>query len=234
MQTSHVNFTALAALSLLAACGPTAGAPARDSAGSKSPNQVGPATSAPLDSLLTRADQGRIEGSPDAKVWFVIVSDFQCPYCKQWHDETLEAVRAEYVKTGKVRMAYINYPLGNHQHAWPTATAAMCAAEQSKFWQYHDAVFATQQKWAAMPSAAALLDSLAGSVGVGMRQWRECVASDRMRAVIRSDKSRAEAAGVNSTPTFLIGDRGLSGARTIAELRPVIDSAVTRAAGVSR
>lgn len=232
MPTHYVNFTALTSAMLLGACSPTSATPSRDSAAGNPP--VKAAANIAPDSLLALADRGRIEGSPTAKVWFVIISDFQCPYCKQWHDETSHQVRNEYVKTGKVRMAYINYPLGSHQHAWPTASGAMCAAEQNRFWQYHDGLFATQEKWAAMQSATSLLDSLAVATGVDMRQWRECVSTDRMRTLIRSDRSRAEAAGVNSTPSFLIGDRGLAGVRSIEELRPLLDSAVSKANGAAR
>src|SRR5438270_1961275 len=86
---------------------------------------------APPDSNITRADLARIQGSPNAPLWVIEVSDFQCPYCKQWHDQTYTAFVAQYVKTGKVRLAYVNFPLGIHVHAFPAAEAAMCAAAQN-------------------------------------------------------------------------------------------------------
>ncbi|MGH7710186.1 MAG: DsbA family protein, partial [Gemmatimonadaceae bacterium] len=94
------------------------------------------------DPRLAKADLARIQGNPAAKTWFVIISDFQCPYCKQWHDSSGEALRREYVATGKIRVAYVNYPLGQHRQAVPTAEAAMCAGPEDKFWAYHDALFA--------------------------------------------------------------------------------------------
>ena len=234
MRTPRVNSAILAFVPLLA-CSPSAGTPGRDSsAATPAATTAGQATAAVDSVMLERADRGRIEGSPSAKVWFVIASDFQCPYCRQWHAETFESVRREYVRTGKVRMAYINYPLTSHEQAWPSATAAMCASEQDRFWQYHDALFHSQDKWATAQTPAAVFDSLAQAVGVEMKQWRACVSSDRMRPLIRSDKSRAEAAGVTSTPTFLVGDRGLAGVRSIAELRPVLDSALIRAGSSAR
>ena len=105
---------------------------------------------APTDSNITRADLARIQGSASAPVWVIEVSDFQCPYCKQWHDQTYAAFRDQYVKTGKVRLAYVNFPLSSHAHAWPAAESAMCAGAQGKFWQMHDALFTTQNKWEAM------------------------------------------------------------------------------------
>lgn len=224
----------LLACALIAACSPSAGTAGRDSSAAAPAAPAAASAGIPDSAMLERADRGRIEGSPSAKVWFVIASDFQCPYCRQWHAETFESLRNEYVKTGKIRMAYINYPLTSHKEAWPAATAAMCASEQDRFWKYHDALFHSQETWATSAAPAAVYDSLAQAVGVEMKQWRACVASDRMRPLIRSDKSRAEAAGVTSTPTFLVGDRGLAGVRGIAELRPIIDSALIRAGSSTR
>src|SRR6478735_1170872 len=98
------------------------------------------ATRAPTDSNITRADLARIQGSPTAPLWVIEVSDFQCPYCKQWHDQTYNAFVDQFVKTGKVRLAYVNFPLQSHVHAWPAAEAAMCAGAQGRFWPMHDAL----------------------------------------------------------------------------------------------
>lgn len=215
---------------LLAACAPSAGKPAAtaDSVAKGAP----PAVASPLtDSLVAKADRGRIEGSPSAKVWLVIVSDFQCPYCKQAHDSTFDQIRNEYVRTGKVKVAYVNFPLNSHQHAWPSAHSAMCASEQGKFWPYADALFATQDKWAAMQAPAPLFDSLAQAQKLDMKQWRECVSSERMAGLIRSDRDRGIEAGVNSTPSFLVGSKGLSGVHPIEDFRKLLDPAIAAAAG---
>lgn len=211
------------------ACSPAAGKPAAEAkAGTPSTAAAAPLASA-NDSLVARADRGRIEGSPTAKVWLVIVSDFQCPYCKQSHDATFEQIRKEYVRTGKIKVAYVNFPLNSHQNAWPSAHGAMCASEQAKFWPYADALFKTQEKWAAMPAPAPLFDSLAVSLGLEMKQWRECVKSERMAALIRSDRDRGIEAGVNSTPSFLVGEKGLAGVHPIEDFRKLLDPAIAAA-----
>ena len=74
------------------------------------------AARAPTDSNITRADLARIQGSATAPLWVIEVSDFQCPYCKQWHDQTYPMLRDQYVKTGKIRLAYVNFPLAIHPH----------------------------------------------------------------------------------------------------------------------
>lgn len=216
-------------VALLTACTPSAAKPPQDMSGESSRAAVLPQPR--IDSLVALADKGRIEGSPSAKVWFVIISDFQCPYCKQWHDSTFEQIRTEYVRTGKVKVAYVNFPLNSHQHAWPSAHGAMCASEQGKFWPYANALFATQDKWAVLQSAAPVFDSIAQALRVNMKQWRECVSSERMQGLIRGDRDRATESGVNSTPSFLIGDKGMAGVHPIEDFRKVLDPAIAQAAG---
>jgi protein-disulfide isomerase len=183
-------------------------------------------TSPARDSVLTRADLARIQGSASAPVWVIVVSDFQCPYCKQWHDQTYAAFRDEFVKTGKVRMAYVNFPLASHAYAWPSAESAMCAGEQGKFWEMHDALFTTQLRWETQPSPQAVFDSLAGATGVDLPRWRDCVKSGKMRPLIQADHDRAQRAGASATPSFMIGNQLLVGAQPIDQLRRAVDSAL--------
>ncbi|MEA2762440.1 MAG: hypothetical protein QOD47_1724 [Gemmatimonadaceae bacterium] len=180
------------------------------------------------DSDGVKADLARIQGNPAAPVWVIEVSDFQCPYCKQWHDETYPVLRNEFVRTGKVRMAYINFPLAQHQFAWPAAESAMCAGAQGKFWEMHDALFNSQSKWEALPSPATFFDSLARVQGVDVNRWRQCVQSGKMKTWIQADHDRAQTAGAESTPSFIIGDKLLVGAQPIEEFRRAIDSALVK------
>jgi protein-disulfide isomerase len=177
------------------------------------------------DSDGVKADLARIQGSPNAPVWVIEVSDFQCPYCKQWHDETYPVFRDEFVRTGKVRLAYVNFPLAQHQYAWPAAESAMCAGAQGKFWEMHDALFNTQSRWEALPAPASFFDSLARAQGVDVARWRQCVQSGKMKTWIQADHDRAQTAGAGSTPSFMVGDKLLVGAQPIEELRRAIDSA---------
>lgn len=231
MIPSQVNrISTLAALALSLACAPASntGQGAESSAATGSETAQVASRPAPQDSNLTRADLARIQGSPAAPVWVIEVSDFQCPYCKQWHDQTYAAFRDQYVKTGKVRLAYVNFPLASHTYAWPAAEAAMCAAAQGRFWPMHDALFATQTRWEAMNPPTAVFDSLAQGSGIDMPRWRECVSSGKMRPLIQADRDRASRAGVDATPSFLIGDRILAGAQPLEEMRRAIDSALVR------
>ena len=79
----------------------------------------------PHDTISDRADGGRIAGDPKATVWVVMASDFQCPYCKTWHDAAFQSVLKTYVNTGRVRLAFLNMPLSIHPNAVVAAEAAL-------------------------------------------------------------------------------------------------------------
>ena len=183
-----------------------------------------PATSATRgDSLLGLADAARIQGSATAPIWVVEVSDFQCPFCKTWHDSVYDAFRREFVTPGTVRFAYINYPLPNHANAMPAAEAAMCAGAQGKFWEMHDGLFERQHEWAHVPNASAVFDSVARSKGIDVAGMRRCIESGAVRSLIRADVDRAQETGVQGTPSFLIGgDVLLRGMQPLENLRRAI------------
>ena len=109
-----------------------------------------------------------------------------------------------------------------------TAEAAMCAAAQGKFWPYHEALFATQHEWESLPTPVVVLDSIAGAVGLDKTAWKQCVESGKMKPLIMADHDRSAAAGVQSTPSFIIGDRVLLGVQPIAVLRAALDSEIVK------
>jgi len=190
------------------------------------------AGSMPADSAALRAaaDSGRIMGAPGAKVWMIIASDFQCPYCKMWHDQSYETLRKAYVDAGRARMAYVNYPLSMHEQAKPAAEAAMCASAQKKFWEYHTALFQSQDSWTKTGDQSAKFDSLATALGLDLGRFRACTQSHVMRAVVEADQDRMQRSGVASTPTFFIGNQRVEGAQPLAVFREAMDSALASSA----
>lgn len=232
MRTTLVN--GLAGLSLAAsitfvtpACAKPNSQPAGDSTAKAA--ALTPVAGARTDSLSAAADSSRIQGSPSAKIWVIEVSDFQCPFCKEWHDATYKMVVDDYVKTGKVRMAYVNFPLSIHAHAHQAAIAAMCAGAQHKFWQMHDALFASQTSWEAEADPAASFDSLAKSVGVDEAKYHACLSSPSIEALIAGDQQRAKGGGVSATPSFWVGGKLIEGAIPTSEMKAAIDQALAAA-----
>jgi protein-disulfide isomerase len=233
MRFARLAMIAVGATLFGAACRPSDAARSSRASRSASPDQSAPAV---RDTVLERkADHARIEGSDSARVWVVEISDFQCPFCKEWHDETYAAVKQDYVDSGKIRFAYINFPLPGHRNAWPAAEAAMCVAAQGKFWPMHDALFATQKSWETLSDPSSYLDSLAVSVGANSVAYHGCVSKHEMRALIQADIDRATSSGVNSTPSFNIGGEMIAGAQPTEVFRKAIDSALARhGAGATR
>jgi len=210
--------------------GDAIGSPANASAAPATP--VARASAAmPTDSISERADRGRIRGNPQAGLWIIEASDFQCPYCKMWHDSTYGSLVKDYVESGRVRLAYLNFPLSQHQNAMPAAEAAMCASVQDKFWPMHDSLFSSQQTWETLPNAVPAFDSLAARLGVAMPAWRNCVARHLTRPLIEADYARSKSAGVGSTPTFFVGDQQLSGFQGYPFFRQVVEAQLAKRSG---
>ncbi len=180
------------------------------------------------NALLTRADLGRVRGQASAPVWIVVISDFQCPFCKRWHEETAPALERNYVRTGKARIAYLNFPINTHRNAQPAHELAMCAAEQDRFWPVADRLFATQNEWKSLLDPTPFFDALAAALPLDQPRLRACLTGGQTRALIRSDYDRSVRIGVGSTPSFLIGGTPLIGAQPYEAFAAAIDAALAR------
>jgi protein-disulfide isomerase len=176
--------------------------------------------------LISRADRGRLLGSEQA-MWVVMMSDYQCPYCKQWHDSSMAKLRREYVETGKVRFAYMHLPLTSiHKHARAEATAALCAGVQGKFWEYSESLFAAQPTVGTMTDVSPLLDRLATDHALDKPAFAHCRQSAAIAKLVNSDLAQASQAGVQSTPSFLIGNFLVQGALPYQDFRKAVDTAL--------
>jgi protein-disulfide isomerase len=214
----------LLACLLVAGCRPAdGGSQTPPNAASKSAPSAPTNDSARADSILGTADAGRIQGSASAPVWLVEISDFQCPFCKRWHEEIYPVIKRDYIDKGIVRMAYVNLPLQQHQNAHPAALAAMCASVQNRFWPMHDKLFNTQEKWGVLENPAMFFDSLAVTTGVERASFRGCLTGGLMSRLVAGDVARARSAQVRSTPTFFIGDEPILGVAPIDSFRVVIE-----------
>lgn len=180
------------------------------------------------DSLEARANRGRIKGSETAPVTIVEVSDFQCPYCREFAATTYKQIDSVYVRTGRARILYINLPLTSHREAFGAAEAAMCAGVQDKFWPMHDRLFATQREWGGQADAARRFEAFAQELQLNMADWRDCTANDRTAPLIVGDAMQAAEARINGTPTFILnsrsGQKSLTGAVPFADFAREIDA----------
>jgi|SRR5579862_3118094 len=209
------------------ASAPQSSAMTPEQAGTTAPAGAAATAAAPApDSLLDAADRGRVLGSERATVWMLVVSDFQCPFCKEWHDKSFALLKRDYVDSGKIRLAYLNFPLSQHANAMPSAIAATCASAQGKFWPTEDRIFATQKTWETLKDPTQFLDSLAIASGADAARQHECSRARKVTALIDRDQLRMRQAGVQSTPTFFVGAARIEGAQPMELFRKVIDSVI--------
>ncbi len=174
------------------------------------------------DDLLIAA---RTMGDQKAPIMMYEVSDFQCPYCRQFWAETLPHLEAEYIRTGKVRLTFINFPIAQlHPNAQAAHVLAMCGAEQGKFWQLHDLLYSHQPDWAGLTDPQPYFMGLADSAQVDRHALQACVATGHIRELVAAEAQASWQAGVKSTPSFIVQGVLLAGTAPIENFRPILDS----------
>lgn len=173
-----------------------------------------------------------ILGNKNAKVTLVEFSDFQCPYCEQLFTESLPQIKKEYIDTGKVKLAYRQYPLTQiHPNAQKAAEASECANDQGKFWEFHDTLFTNQAEWEALDSAGALAKFVeyANNIGIDGNKLGECVSSGKMAGNVKKDLDAGTKVGVSGTPATFVNGILVEGAVPYAEFKTQIDQALSEA-----
>ena len=160
-------------------------------------------------------------GNSNAPVTLIEFSDFQCPYCLQVAP-TLKKIRANY--GDKVRLVWKDFPLTQiHPQAFKAGEAGHCAADQGKFWEYHDQLFGNQR--ALQPDD---LKTHAAAVGLNVGQFNACLDSSKHAEVVRDGVAQGTRLGVNSTPTVFVNGRRVAGAQSYEIFAAVIDEELAR------
>ena len=174
-------------------------------------------------SLRFDLDKAPSLGKPNAPVTLVEFSDFQCPFC-QASVPTLKQVAQKY--GDKVHIVYKQFPIPSlHPYAPKAAEASLCAAEQSKFWELHDAMFADQKKLSVSD-----LKQTARKLGLDGKKFDSCLDSGRYVEQVQNDQKEGKRAGVNGTPAIFVNGRSVDGGSVpFSVLERVIDRELARA-----
>jgi protein-disulfide isomerase len=160
------------------------------------------------------------KGPASAPITIVEFSDFECPYCGTV-TPTLEKIAENY--GDKVRIAFRQFPLGFHAKAQKAAEASLCANDQGKFWELHDAMFANQKEL-----EVAQLKAKAASLGMDSPKFDECLDSDKYAQRVKDDMKAGQEAGVSGTPAFFVNGRMVEGAVPYEQLAVIIDDELER------
>ena len=189
-----------------------------------------PQPSAPQ--LFTVSFDGEpVKGNPDAPVTVVEFSDFQCPFCSRFFEQTLPLIEKNYIDTGKIKFVYKDLPLDSlHPNARSAHIAAECADEEGKFWEYHDVLFQKQAVWQRLASSDLdiALSQFAVDLGMNAASFESCMESQDIADEVNQDTLEAARYGTTGTPTFFIGTEKdgfikMVGAQPFASFQRVID-----------
>ncbi len=178
--------------------------------------------------------QGYLIGKVDAPVKIVEFADFECPSCGGWATVTEPDVRTRIINAGLANLTYYDFPLTQHRNTVAASNAAACADEQGKFWPMHDRLFQAQDEWngEATESPKPFFKRYAGEVGLDVAKWEACFDAHKYQKRIAANLAEGLRRGVNSTPTFVIGNRVYPGMRSYDELKHIVDS-VAKAGGTA-
>lgn len=150
-------------------------------------------------------DDDAVKGDPQAPLTIIEFSDYECPFCRRFFQETYPQIVKDYIETGKVKYIFRDFPLAGHRNAQITAEAAECAGEQGKYYEYHNKLFENKEEWAEATDVAGLLEKYAADLGLSGTDFAACLDEHQMKDEVQKDLADGQAAGVSGTPTFLIG-----------------------------
>ena len=155
-------------------------------------------------------------GPVDAPITIVEFSDYQCPYCRRWHEEVYEPLLATY--PGQIRFVYRHLPLASiHSDATSAAEAAMCAGEQDAFWLFHEKLFSGG------PLGNRAYLQYAQELALNMNNFESCINNRKYQEVVEQDLNFAIDLGLRSTPTFFVNGIMVIGAQPLDVFKNVID-----------
>ena len=139
-------------------------------------------------------------GDPSAPLTIVEFSDFECSYCRRFHEQVMPQLKRDYIDTGLVRFVHKDLPLPFHSQAMPAAAAARCAGEQNRYWELYSSLFEQQNclgcKGVLAIAAEAKLDT---------SKLQACMERESTLTLINANRSEASLHNISATPTFVIG-----------------------------
>lgn len=188
-------------------------------------------------SIPPPAQDDHLYGNPDAPVTLIEYSDFECPFCKRFHDTAKRLVDAS---DGQVNWVYRHFPLGFHAGAQKQAEAAECAAElggNQAFWAFADAIFArTTSNGQGFPIGS--LTPLAADIGLDQARFQECLDSERFAEKVNQQMAAGKRAGVSGTPGNILYHKpsgrvlAIHGAQPLERFQQAVQSLNPAASGV--
>jgi len=161
-------------------------------------------------------DNDPVLGEKNAKVTLIDFTDYECPFCKRYFDDTFVQIKKDYIDTGKIKYVVRDLPLSFHANAHKEAQAAECAREQGGdevYYKYHDEIF---KRTTSNGTGLALdkLSVIANDLGLNGNTLQSCLDSEKYKSEVDKDLADAASVGASGTPTFFVGKSGPDGVIT--------------------
>ncbi len=186
------------------------------------------------EAIVRPEAQGNGLGDPNAPIKIEEYSDFQCPYCRRFFEQTESQLVDAYVATGQVYFVYNSFGEFIGPESRASAEAAYCAGDQGKFWEMHDIIFVNQNGENIGDYTGRRLSAFAESVGLDMGAYNSCVSGGKYSDEVNQDFNDGRAAGIKATPSFVMtytvnGETKtvlIEGAQPFSEFQSKIDAAL--------
>jgi len=162
------------------------------------------------------------QGDPAAPVTIVEFSDFQCPFCRRAVDQVLPQLVRDYIDTGKATLVYKHMAFLGPESSW-AAVAAECAADQNRFWDFHNLLFSRQSGENQGAFNKDKLLSFATELKLDLAGFEPCLNNEETLTRVQADMQEGRQAGVTGTPTFFINGQKIAGAQPYEQFRAVIE-----------
>jgi protein-disulfide isomerase len=167
----------------------------------RQPANPSPQPAAPAPTIATvSVGTAPVLGSSNAPLVLVEFTDYQCGFCKRFHDTTMADLTKSYIDTGKLRVVSRNLPLGFHNNAEPAAQVALCSHQQQKYWPMREKLFANSTQL-----TAANFMKAAEELKLDMGAFRSCLDGKTFAGQVAKDAQDAATVGITGTPSFILG-----------------------------
>ncbi|WP_287369809.1 DsbA family protein [Oceanithermus sp.] len=169
-----------------------------------------------------------VYGSPDAPVTVVEFSNYLCPHCKDHSEKSLPRIFADYVETGKVRYIFRDFPFAGQDNVILAGEAAACAADQGRYYDYHQLLFRATGQWGRVPTSdlPAYFSDYARQLGLDTARFDACLSSHEKRPLVLADQELTRKLGLGGTPSFFVNGKFIEGFRPYEEWKKILDEAL--------
>jgi protein-disulfide isomerase len=177
------------------------------------------------DPVANIAHDGQTLGDPNAPVKVVEWANYQCPFCNQFWQTSESTFVNDYIATGKVQFEYKDLTFG-WQESIDASEAATCAADQGKFWQYHDTLFKNQKAENSGGFSRSRLKTMASDMGLDMSKFNDCFDGHKTADQVKASDQQGAQQKIAGTPTFFVNGQQVQPYTGWGSVKAAIDAAL--------